>query len=123
MLRTLIDDLGGIDAAARVCDVHAGTVRRWLRGATPLPGASYRALFAASSWARIERQTNARNERTTLLALVDALKRENAALRAEIGRLSRLDSTGSANAPTYGPARLAPLIAAAETRAPTIRAR
>lgn len=100
MLCALISDVGGVRQAARVCGVHASTVRRWLRGAVPIPKASYQALLAASSWGRVDRATLALNERRTLLALVDAQRREIAALRAQVARLGAL-SHGAANAAIY----------------------
>jgi transposase-like protein len=100
MLAALVDDIGGVDAVARRLGVHASTVRRWLRGSVQIPVASYRAMHAASSWGRQERYLLAVQERATLLALVEAQRREINALRADLARLGAL-SCGAANQAIY----------------------
>lgn len=101
MLGPIIDDLGGVAAAARAAGVHVATVRRWLRGATPIPTAAYRCLLAATSWGRRERAAFSEDERRLLLALVEALQAENRALREQLRRVARLASPGAANGPAY----------------------
>lgn len=96
VIQTLIDDIGGAQAAARALGVHVSTVRRWVRGATPIPTASYQALLARSRWGRQDRAVMTDNERRTLLALVDAQRREIDALRALVHRLGQL-TAGAAN--------------------------
>ena len=101
MLTALIDDLGGLQQAARVCGVHVSTVRRWRRGSTPIPKAAYQALLAASSWGRADRAILAANERRTYLACIEAQRREIDGLRADLARLAALADTGAANWPVY----------------------
>lgn len=96
VIRTLIDDLGGANAAARALGVHISTVRRWLRGATPIPAASYQALLSRSTWGRQDRAVMTSNERSTLLALVESQRREIGQLRAELARIGQL-TAGAAN--------------------------
>ena len=96
MVKTLIDDVGGVAPAARVCGVHVSTVRRWLRGANPMPKAAYQALLARSTWGRQDRAVMTANERTTLLALVESQRREIGQLRAKLARIGQL-TAGAAN--------------------------
>jgi transposase-like protein len=100
-LRVLIDDVGGLRRAARICGVHESTVRRWMRHATRLPEASYRALYSASRWGKSDRQVMTANERQALLQQIDAMTRQICALENEIARLMRLGDFGAANAPRF----------------------
>jgi hypothetical protein len=97
----LIDDLGGVNKAARICGVHRSTIYRWIRGAVPVPQAAYRALYAASSWGREERSTHTANgirQRADYIATLEAQIRQR---DAELSRVLRLAGFGCANAPIY----------------------
>jgi DNA-binding transcriptional regulator YdaS (Cro superfamily) len=102
-VETLIDDLGGTERAARLLGVHAATVRRWKRGATPIPRASLRALYALSQWGRLDRAVMTRNHLATLNAHVAALQRELAEWKTAYARLVEIADFGSANAPDIRP--------------------
>lgn len=100
-LELLIRDVGGDNKAARLCDVHISTVRRWRRGATPLPMAAYRTLYGASQWGRSERTVMTTNYRAALLFQIEAQGRLIAGLEAEVQRLLSLGDFGTANQPLY----------------------
>ncbi len=103
-LSLLIEDAGGPARAARTCGVHVSTVRRWMRGATPLPESAYRALYASSKWGRTGRDTDLLNRYRSALAERDALRRQVTALQGEVDRLLTIGDFGSANGPLYRPA-------------------
>ena len=48
-LRLFVDDIG-FDRCCRIIDVHPATVRRWLRGAAPVPQAPLQALYWLTRW-------------------------------------------------------------------------
>lgn len=48
-LRLFVDDIG-FDRCCRIIDVHPATVRRWLRGAAPVPQAALQALYWLTKW-------------------------------------------------------------------------
>lgn len=48
-LRLFVDELG-FDPACKALQVHANTMRRWLREETPVPAAALQALYWLTSW-------------------------------------------------------------------------
>lgn len=48
-LRLFVEEIG-FDRACKAVDVHAATMRRWLRDAVPVPKAALQALYWLTSW-------------------------------------------------------------------------
>lgn len=48
-LRLFVDEIG-FHRACKALDVHENTMRRWLRGETPVPQAPMQALYWLTSW-------------------------------------------------------------------------
>lgn len=110
-LDLLLDDLLTSDpsAVARHLDVAPRTLARWTE-ANQAPRPVMLALFYESRWGYSVLETTAHNGEQYARQEVDGLRRENAMLRARIGRLERLGSYGAANAPLLAPS--VPAIAA-----------
>lgn len=88
--RTVADALG----------VAERTVFHWIaKGAAPRPAAL--ALFWASPYGRALIDADREHLVDNLRGLSDALKAENTALRAQIGRVLALNDHGAANAPSW----------------------
>lgn len=99
-LSYLLDDLSATPAqAAHYLGTSDRTVRRWLADDAG-PRAAMIALFWSSRWGMSQAHAEAHNLVAVQLGLAQALTRENAALRARVGRLAALDY-GSANSPCW----------------------
>lgn len=48
-LRLFVEELG-FEHSCKLLDVHAATMRRWLRDASPVPQAALQALYWLTSW-------------------------------------------------------------------------
>lgn len=100
--RTLLDDLGDPCArrVGRALGVHHSTVERWRRQ-DRAPRPALLALFWLSSWGQSELDCELFNRASTYTAHIEAVKRENAALRRELARVLAAGDFGSANAPSW----------------------
>ena len=72
-LRLFVDEIG-FERACRVLQVHENTMRRWLRGATPVPQASLQALYWLTSWGYSDACTEAHWTHQFLLGKVRELE-------------------------------------------------
>lgn len=106
-LSFLLSDLGDPSArdVARFLGVTERSVYGWKRD-QQAPRAPTLALFYESSWGQSLVNAESVNAARVARGLVDALERENAALRARVARLEQLETYGAANAPTINPAAL-----------------
>jgi predicted DNA-binding transcriptional regulator AlpA len=103
-LSALLRDLGNPRpaAVARALGVSERTAWRWLAD-DEAPRSALLALYWLTSWGASEVVSDARQAIGIARGLADALQRENAALRAEIGRLGAIGDFGSANDPAARP--------------------
>ncbi len=72
-LRLFVEDLG-FDWACQCIDVHPATMRRWLRGAVPVPQAPLQALYWLSTWGFSDACSEAHWSHQVLVARVRELE-------------------------------------------------
>ena len=94
----LVDSVG-FQRALDVLGVHPDTLKRWIKGRSPVPVMARAALWPLSYWGRQRELVMLENQIHTLQQLTEALQRENAALQAECTRLGELVDWGCANDP------------------------
>lgn len=100
---TLLDDLPTRcrRQISRFLGISPATLAKWARTGNA-PRLAHLALFWETRWGLSVIDTTAENERRVHRGLIDALQRENAALRAQLERLVALGATGAANDPLWG---------------------
>lgn len=100
-LHLMIDDLMGStspDALGDHLGVSSATARRWM-SCDAAPRAAALALFWETRWGLSVLDAEAVNLVRSHVGLNNALRRENATLRARIARLELIGQFGSANEP------------------------
>jgi hypothetical protein len=100
--RAMVADLGHPSARvlARALGVHARTVERWT-AADKAPRAPMLALWWLTSWGQSELSCELHNRATAYAGHIEAVKRENDALRRELARVLSAGDFGCSNAPSW----------------------
>lgn len=113
-LDLLMHDIGrpAADVVAHALGVTTRTVYNW-QASAQAPRPAHLALFWESRWGRSVLNAEAVNGERFAHGLAEALKRENAMLRARVAYLERVGQFGSANAPTLDAPRSAVLTSGA----------
>ena len=98
----MVSDLGNPPPAllARVLGVSLSTVYRWT-AADKAPRSALLGLFWLTSWGQSELDADLYNRATTYTGHIEAVQRENDALRRELARVLAAGDFGSANAPSW----------------------
>lgn len=97
---TLLDDLPTRCGRqiSRLLGISPATLARWSRTGNA-PRLAHLALFWETRWGLSVIDVQAENDRRVLQGLIQALERENEALRAQLKRLVSLGLSGAANDP------------------------
>jgi hypothetical protein len=100
-LPTLLEDLGGPDAEALAAalQVHATTVRRWLRKEIETPYVVRIALFWLTRWGVSSIEANAHNDALQSARVAALRELEASELREQLAKVVKLADFGSANDP------------------------
>ncbi|WP_041929621.1 hypothetical protein [Methylibium petroleiphilum] len=103
---TILEDLGRPPPhrVARVLGVGLSTVYRWNK-ARSAPRSACLALYWLTRWGRSAVHCAAVNDATAAVGYVNALRRENGELRAQLAHVLALSDSGAANAPLLGDGR------------------
>lgn len=100
--RAMCIDLGNPSARelARVLGVHARTVERWA-AADNAPRSALLALFWLTRWGQSALDCELARRAADYSGHIEAVKRENDALRRELARVLAAGDFGAANRPTW----------------------
>ena len=98
----MVLDLGnpGGEVLAPILGVHPRTVRRWA-AKDAAPRSALLALFWLTRWGQSELDADLAMQAANYTGHIEAVKRENDALRRELARVLSAGDFGSANAPTW----------------------
>lgn len=91
-LRLFVDEIG-FDAACQAVDCHAATMRKWLRGAAPVPKAALHALYWLTSYGFSDAAAEVHWSHQIMVAKVRELERQLGRLdAAQAARLAANDA-------------------------------
>lgn len=94
-----VDELGQ-ETACKMLEVHRTTMRRWLRGAVPVPRMAVLALYWETKYGRSLIETDQVNEIRILYRQVKILEEQYLRAKEIVTGLRRLH-TGTANEPLF----------------------